>query len=137
MAAGTLLPAMDSSFQPGRAGSTSNRPARRSDKVAPQPEASRPARLQRPASSAALEFVAKAWRHCKPLAFTGGQEGPSGLTTPVEAMDRPGVAVIDPGLGVFSTSTADAAFAALFVEAVGRHRFWQRQASAPIVTDRT
>jgi hypothetical protein len=52
-------------------------------------------------------------------------------------MDRPGVAVVDPALGVLSTPAVDSTFAALFVEAVGRHRFWQRQASAPIESDRT
>jgi catalase len=92
---------------------------------------------QRPASMAALEFVAKAWRHCKPLAFTRGREDRMGLPMSADGMDRPGVAVVDPALGVLSTPAVDSTFAALFVEAVGRHRFWQRQASAPIESDRT
>ena len=60
-----------------------------------------------------------------------------GPPMPADGMDRPGVAVVDPALGVLSTPAVDSTFAALFVEAVGRHRFWQRQASAPIESDRT
>jgi len=77
-----------------------------------------------------MEFVRQAFKHCKPIAAAGS------AVELLQSIDRPGVELADgDGSDVTSShgvvtagSGADmAAFAAAFVEAIGKHRHWSRE----------
>jgi catalase len=70
-------------------------------------------------SGDALHFIAEAYKHAKPIAASG--EG-------LDLLERAGVA---DGPGVFVGDPADVASA--LVEALGRHRVWERDAAAVLV----
>ena len=65
----------------------------------------------------AVEFVAEAFKHCKAIAATGA--GTQLLESASVGADAPGVAT-GPDSGARKVATA-------FVEAMGRHRIWERE----------
>jgi len=85
--------------------------------------------------SVAERFLRDAWRHCKPMAFLGEAASLwAALALRQPSIDRPGIDVEDPQLGVLVAERSSDAHAATFLSMVARHRYWRRQAAAPLAS---
>ena len=81
----------------------------------------------------AVDWIAEAWRHCKPIAASGEgtlliRRAPGvldRLPAPARGRGSDGRSAWADGL-VLSDEQASEEFAAVFVEAIGRHRYWER-----------
>lgn len=76
-----------------------------------------------PQNSEALEFIEQAYKHCKPLAFSGnGLEVFHASRLGLAMRDTDGSEANFPKLGLFVDTAPDK-----FVSAIAQHRFWERE----------
>ena len=79
----------------------------------------------------AVHFVLEAYKHCKPIAASGSGAGllaSLGITMPTE----PGVVQPQPGVVLASAGVLPPSFAPDFLEAIAKHRHWDRTGLATV-----
>ncbi|BDT66594.1 catalase HPII [Comamonadaceae bacterium OS-1] len=79
----------------------------------------------------AVHFVLEAYKHCKPIAASGSGAGllaSLGITMPTD----PGVTQPQPGVVLAAAGELPATFAPEFIQAIAKHRHWDRQGLATV-----